>query len=87
MLGSSDPNNGEFYVPKALSVSKGSTVIWSNEDSTIHTVTSERGDAGTEFDSSYLAAGGTFEYAFAKAGTFDYYCTLHPYMKGQIIVR
>ena len=76
--------------PKVLSVSKGATVIWSNEDSTLHTVTSgtpERGDSGTEFDSVYLAAGRTFEHAFDKAGTFDYYCTLHPFMKGQVVVK
>jgi plastocyanin len=81
--GSSVPSNGKFFVPDTLTVSKGTTVSWTNGDSTLHTVTSgspEAGNSGTEFDSSYLAAGKTFQHQFNTAGTFDYYCTLHPYM-------
>ena len=87
--GSSSPSNGKFFVPDTLTVSKGTTVSWTNGDSTLHTVTSgspEAGNSGTEFDSSYLAAGKTFQHLFSTAGTFDYYCTLHPYMKGKVIV-
>jgi len=87
--GSSVPSNGKFFVPDTLTVSKGTTVSWTNGDSTLHTVTSgspEAGNSGTEFDSSYLAAGKTFQHPFNTAGTFDYYCTLHPYMKGKVIV-
>ncbi len=87
--GSSTPSNGKFFEPETLTVSKGSTVTWTNGDSTLHTVTSgsaESGNSGTEFDSSYLAAGKTFQHPFSTSGTFDYYCTLHPYMKGKVIV-
>ena len=87
--GSSSPSNGKFFVPDALTVSKGTTVSWTNGDSTLHTVTSgsaESGNSGTEFDSSYLAAGKTFQHQFGTAGTFDYYCTLHPWMKGKVVV-
>jgi plastocyanin len=87
--GSSVPSNGKFFVPETLTVSKGTTVSWTNEDTTLHTVTSgsaESGNSGTEFDSSYLAAGKTFQHPFNTAGTFDYYCTLHPYMKGKVVV-
>ncbi len=87
--GSSVPSNGKFFVPETLTVSKGTTVSWTNGDSTLHTVTSgspEAGNSGTEFDSSYLAAGKTFQHQFNTAGTFDYYCTLHPYMKGKVVV-
>ena len=87
--GSSVPSNGKFFVPETLTVSKGTTVTWTNGDSTLHTVTSgsaESGNSGTEFDSSYLAAGKTFQHQFSTSGTFDYYCTLHPYMKGKVIV-
>jgi plastocyanin len=87
--GSSSPSNGKFFVPDTLTVSKGTTVSWTNGDSTLHTVTSgspEAGNSGTEFDSSYLAAGKTFQHPFNTAGTFDYYCTLHPYMKGKVVV-
>jgi plastocyanin len=87
--GSSVPSNGKFFVPDTLTVSKGTKVSWTNGDSTLHTVTSgspEAGNSGTEFDSSYLAAGKTFQHQFNTAGTFDYYCTLHPYMKGKVVV-
>ena len=88
--GSSSPSNGKFFVPETVTVSKGTTVSWTNGDSTLHTVTSgspEAGNSGTEFDSSYLAAGKTFQHLFSTAGTFDYYCTLHPYMKGKVVVN
>ena len=88
--GSSVPSNGKFFVPETLTVSKGTTVKWTNEDTTLHTVTSgspEAGNSGTEFDSSYLAAGKPFQHQFNTAGTFDYYCTLHPYMKGKVVVN
>ena len=70
--GSSVPSNGKFFVPDTLTVSKGTTVTWTNGDSTLHTVTSgspESGNsAGTEFDSSYLAAGKTFQHQFSIRG-------------------
>ena len=87
--GSSVPSNGKFFVPETLTVSTGTTVTWTNEDSTLHTVTSgsaESGNSGNEFDSSYLAAGKTFQHQFGTAGTFDYYCTLHPWMKGKVVI-
>ena len=89
--GSSVPSNGKFFVPDTLTVSKGTTVTWTNGDTTLHTVTSgspESGNSGTgtEFDSSYLAAGKTFQHQFSIPGTFEYYCTLHPYMKGKVVV-
>jgi plastocyanin len=87
--GSSVPNNGKFFVPETLTVSKGTIITWTNGDSTLHTVTSgsaESGNSGTEFDSSYLAAGKTFQHQFSTSGTFDYYCTLHPFMKGKVVV-
>ena len=87
--GSSVPSNGKFFVPATMTVSTGTTVTWTNGDSTLHTVTSggaESGNSGNEFDSSYLAAGKTFQHQFGTAGTFDYYCTLHPWMKGNVVV-
>jgi plastocyanin len=88
--GSSVPSNGKYFVPEATTVAKGDTVTWTNEDTVLHTVTSgtpDEGNSGTEFDSSYLAAGKTFEHQFNTAGTFDYYCTLHPYMTGKVKVQ
>jgi len=88
--GSSLPSTSKFFAPERTTASKGDTVTWINEDTTLHTVTSgtpDEGNSGSEFDSSYLAAGKKFEYTFDTAGTFDYYCTLHPYMTGKVEVR
>ena len=88
--GSSSPTNAKFFDPVILNVPVGATVTWKNLDSTLHTVTSgsaESGKPGTIFDSSYLIGGKTFQHTFSTAGTFDYFCTLHPYMKGQVIVN
>lgn len=55
-----------------------------------HTVTSgsaEGGVSGTLFDSSYMEGGGTFEWTFSNAGTYEYYCTLHPFMKGKVVIN
>ena len=88
--GSSSPTNAKYFDPLILNVPVGATVTWKNLDSTLHTVTSgsaESGKPGTIFDSSYLTGGKTFQHTFSSAGTFDYFCTLHPYMKGQVIVN
>jgi plastocyanin len=88
--GSSSPTNAKFFDPLILNVPVGTTVTWKNLDSTLHTVTSgsaESGKSGTIFDSSYLTGGKTFQHTFSSAGTFDYFCTLHPYMKGQVVVN
>lgn len=88
--GSSAPSATKFYEPTTLTVPTGTTVTWKNSDSTLHTVTSgsaESGVSGTEFDSSYMTGGKTFQHTFSSAGTFDYYCTLHPFMKGQVVVN
>jgi len=88
--GSSAPSSTKFYEPPTLTVPAGTAVTWKNADSTLHTVTSgsaESGQSGTVFDSSYMAGGKTFQWTFSTAGTFDYYCTLHPFMKGQVVVN
>ena len=89
MPGASSPSNGKYFAPESIAIPKGTNVTWTNDDSTLHTVTSgspEAGNSGSEFDSSYLAAGKTFQHPFNTAGTFDYYCTLHPFMKGKVVV-
>jgi nitrite reductase (NO-forming) len=88
--GASSPSNGKYFTPESISIPKGTTVTWTNDDVTLHTVTSgtpEEGNVGTEFDSSYMAAGKTFEHAFDTSGTFDYFCTLHPFMTGNVKVQ
>jgi plastocyanin len=87
--GSSAPTAKIFYDPSPANVAVGTTVTWTNDDATLHTATSGTPDSGPtgEFDSSYLAKGKTFQHTFTKAGTFDYYCQLHPFMVGQIVVK
>jgi plastocyanin len=88
--GSSSPTVSKPYDPSPLTVKAGTSVTWANKDSSIHTVTSglpEKGDVGTLFDSSLISPGNTFVHVFDKQGTFDYSCTLHPFMHGQIIVK
>jgi plastocyanin len=87
--GSFSPNNEKNFVPDTLTVSKGTTVTWTNDDSTEHTVTSGSspgGNSGAEFDSSPIPPGITFQHTFSTAGTFDYHCNIHPFMKGKVVV-
>jgi plastocyanin len=64
-------------------VKAGTTVTWTNNDSTTHHVASDTG----VFDSGNLSPNTTFSYTFNNAGTFPYYCTIHTYMTGTIIVQ
>lgn len=77
------------YSPNPIEVKVGGGVTWSNDDSQIHTATSGSvgsADSGSVFDSGILSPGATFDFVFDKAGTYDYYCTLHPQMVGTVNV-
>lgn len=71
------------FSPQSLTVSKGTTVTWTNNDSVGHTATSTSG----VFDSGLLSLGKSFSYTFSNTGTYSYKCTPHPYMTGSIIVQ
>ena len=71
------------FDPKEITIDKGATVKWINDDSVQHTVTA--GDKS--FDSGKLNSGQTYERTFNEPGTFDYACTIHPSMKGKVTVR
>ena len=73
---------GFAFKPAEINVPVGSTVTWNNKDSVIHTVTAR----DETFDSGSLSAGDTFSYTFEVVGTFEYYCVLHPYMEGKVVV-
>jgi nitrite reductase (NO-forming) len=87
--GSSLPSNQEFYVPKTVETTVGSMINWKNEDFGPHTVTA--GDMTTGktgvFDSNIMQKGSTFSFLFDKVGQYDYFCTLHPFMTGRVIVK
>ena len=92
VAGSSDANNPEFYAPKEVLVTIDTTVVWTNTDTTGHTVTSgSTGDPdfGILFDSNFplLKTGETFEYTFDTAGEYAYFCQVHPWMVGKVIVK
>jgi plastocyanin len=73
---------GKAFAPSTLQVLPGDTVVWSNNDSTNHTVTSNEGS----FDSGYLSSGTTFALTFSKLGHFAYHCSIHKFMKGDVVV-
>jgi plastocyanin len=78
----------ECYSPYQILVTTGTTVAWSNDDSAAHTVTSGTPADGPDgmFDSSLFMSGSTFEFTFDDAGSFDYFCMVHPWMTGIINV-
>jgi len=73
------------YIPSVAQVKVGGTVTWRNVDTAAHTVTSGK-DATSDglFDSGMVMVGKTFSHKFDKAGTFDYYCMVHPWMIGKV---
>jgi plastocyanin len=73
---------GRAYQPSPLTVGIGQTVAWQNESIGQHTVTSVDG----LFDSGVMNTGSSFAMTFTKAGTFNYSCTIHPTMKGSVLV-
>jgi plastocyanin len=77
------------YSPNPIDVKVGGGVTWTNDDSQIHTATSGSAgaaDSGSVFDSGILSPGATFDFVFDTAGTYDYYCTMHPQMVGTVNV-
>ena len=78
----------ECFLPYEETVAKGATVTWSNDDSAAHTVTSGTPTGGPDglFDSSIFMAGNSFEFTFDDAGTYDYFCMVHPWMVGIVNV-
>ena len=79
----------ECFLPYSLDVRVGDTVTWNNIDTAAHTVTSGSISDGADglFDSSLFMSGSTFEVTFDETGTFDYFCMVHPWMTGQVIVN
>lgn len=77
---------GFAFAPAQLSVTKGATVTWTNEDTTPHTVTSGApGSPSGKFDQQ-VEAGKTFSFTFTDAGTYDFFCKIHPTMKAAVVV-
>ena len=90
--GSLDPNSEKGYEPDPATVSPGSTIVWDNQDNALHTATS--GDPTTavpdgKFDTGMVGAM-TQSQPIAmptEPGEYTYFCTLHPYLVGTVVVQ
>ena len=71
------------FSPAMLRVHSGTTVVWKNLDGEPHTVVS---DAGV-FRSGALDEGDSFEFTFDRPGTYQFFCSVHPHMRGTIVVE
>ena len=77
------------FSPASLTINAGDTVEWTNVDTAAHTVTGgspANGPSGV-FDSSLVMGGASFENTFDEAGSYDYFCMVHPWMVGNIQVN
>ena len=91
VVGSSNPGcetNNMCYMPYNAALDPGGEAMWHNVDTMAHTVSSGTAAEGPDgiFDSSLVAAGGMFSYKFEEAGTYDYFCMVHPWMTGIVTV-
>jgi plastocyanin len=71
------------FTPHVITVPVGATVTWTNGDDELHTVAAN----DKSFHSPALDSGDSFSQTFAKPGVYPYYCTMHPQMTGQVVVK
>ena len=71
------------FIPGEITVVPGTTVTWVNKEGMPHTVV----DLNKGFRSKILAKDASFSFTFATAGDYDYLCSIHPNMKGKVIVK
>jgi len=78
----------ECYIPYMVTIDVGGEVMWNNIDAMAHTVTAGTPTEGLSehFDSGLVAPGAMFSHEFTEAGTFDYFCIVHPWMVGVVMV-
>ena len=70
------------FDPATLTVPVGTTVTWTNQDEEPHTVAAKDGS----FHSPGMDTHGTYSFTFTTAGSFDYICSIHPFMTGKVVV-
>jgi plastocyanin len=71
------------FSPNVITIPIGTTVVWVNNDIRDHTVTSTDG----LFDSGILTPGTSFELTFSSPGTYNYFCSFHPFMVARVVVQ
>ncbi len=76
------------FIPSMVTIDVGGEVTWDNDDTAAHTITSGTPTGGPDghFDSSLVMAGSSFSHTFDEAGSFDYFCMVHPWMQGMVMV-
>jgi len=88
--GSSTPGcEPDCFIPNPVTVEVGAIITWANTDTAAHTATAGSAADGPSgvFDSSLIMAGGSYSYTADTEGTFDYFCMVHPWMRGTLIVE
>jgi len=90
--GSSTPgceDTNSCFIPNPVTVEVGAIVTWDNTDTAAHTASSGTAADGPSgvWDSSLIMAGGSFSYTTDTVGSFDYFCMVHPWMTGTLIVE
>jgi plastocyanin len=80
-----ESNNKYSFKAQNITISAGTKVTWTNSTDALHTVTST-GHPPATFN-KHVAKGAKLTLTFSKKGTYHYYCTIHPYMKGTITVK
>jgi plastocyanin len=71
------------FTPAEITITPGTTLTWVNGDDIPHTVVA----SNKAFSSKVLDTDQQFSFTFTDAGTFEYFCSLHPHMKGKVIVK
>lgn len=81
--------SNECYIPYEITIDVGDKITWLNEDMAFHTVTSGNSVDGAHdlFDSGMFKLGEEYSREFDESGNFSYFCTLHPWMEGVVIVQ
>jgi plastocyanin len=75
------------FEPETVTVHEGDAVEWKNADNVPHTATADGQAQKPAFDSGSISTGAGWRYVAATKGTYNYICTFHTYMKGQLIVQ
>jgi len=91
-VGSSTPGCEETdncFIPSTVVITAGGTVTWENVDNAAHTASSGTAAGGPDgvFDSSLIMASGSYSVTLDDAGTYPYFCMVHPWMSGTVIVE
>lgn len=78
-----------YFLPKTAQVEMGRPIVWRNPTATVHTITHDGCGGGVHcaFDSGAIPPDGRFELPSLPAGVYTYHCTLHPVMRGVLLVQ